>query len=121
MPRGPSEGEYRLTVRNGSDVSRERVELERGLELLRERVGEIRSQGNLREVKSLRTFQPADQVAGRVELSSGGLFRSGRDAGIDVMGDGRLVPFAGGTRRRELHGEDAESPFELVERELRGG
>ncbi|UJA21303.1 hypothetical protein HJD18_14505 [Thermoleophilia bacterium SCSIO 60948] len=120
MPRGADKGEYRLTVRNGSTVTRERADLDRGLELLRERVGEIRSQGNLPEAKMLRRYEPAQQVAGRVELSNGGLLRGGKSAGIDVMGDGTLIPFTGGSKRRELNGEDSESPFELVERELRG-
>ncbi len=40
-------------------------------------------------------------MAARLELSTGRIFRS-RDAGLDVMGDGRLVPYAGGIRKRPL-------------------
>jgi len=52
-------------------------------------------------------------VAGRIEISTGGLLRGGDTAGIDVMGDGRYVPFIGGMQRDQIdHGEG--SPFEAV-------
>ena len=54
-------------------------------------------------------------LAGRVELSTGGWLR-GRDAGVDVMGDGTLVPYAGGLSKRKL---DSDSPFDAVREELR--
>jgi len=67
----------------------------------------------------LRRFEPGDRVAARVEISTGRWLR-GRDAGVDVMGDGRLVPYSGGVRRRELESLPGESPFEAVRRELGG-
>jgi hypothetical protein len=61
----------------------------------------------------VRDFEPGDLVAGRIELSTGGLLRGGDTAGIDVMGDGRYVPFTGGMQRDQIdHGE--ESPFHAV-------
>jgi len=111
-------GRYRLTVRNGSEVSRERpADLEQTLERMQEAVDEIRSGGGLDRVKMLRTFEPGDRVAGRVEISSGGLFR-GADAGIDVMGDGRLIAYSGGVGRRELSSEQGASALELVREQL---
>ena len=65
----------------------------------------------------VRDFEPADLVAGRVEISTGGMLRRGVTAGIDVMGDGRYVAYRGGIGRDELdHGEG--SPFAAVRRAL---
>jgi hypothetical protein len=63
----------------------------------------------------VRQFDPGDQVAGRVELSTGGLLRRGVDAGIDVMGDGRYVAFRGGFGREAIDYGDG-SPFKAVRR-----
>jgi hypothetical protein len=86
---------------------------------MRDRAEEVRTEGPLEPVKSLRDFKPADRVAARLEISTGGLLR-GRTAGVDVMGDGSLVPFTGGMRRDQLPRETHETAFEAVERELGG-
>jgi hypothetical protein len=78
---------------------------------------EVRAEGPLESVKSLRDFEPADRVAARLELSTGGWLR-GREAGVDVMGDGGIVAFAGGLHRRQLESRDGESAFDAVRREL---
>jgi len=84
---------------------------------LEERAKEIRAAGPLEARKMLREFEPGGQVAGRVEISSGGLLRRGVDAGIDVMGDGAFVAFKGGMRRTELD-PGGEGPFAAVRRAL---
>ena len=111
---------YRLTVRHGPKVSRQKFDsLDAALAALEERAKEIRAAGPLRPRKMIREFEPADQVAGRAEIAAGGGFlRRGTEAGVDVMGDGRFVAFAGGVRRAELDpGQDG--PFEAVRRALR--
>ena len=65
----------------------------------------------------VRDFGPGDRVAGRVEIAYGGPLR-GSTAGVDVMGDGALVAFAGGVRRRKLEPLGDTDVFELVRREL---
>jgi hypothetical protein len=65
----------------------------------------------------LRDWQPADRVAARLEISTG-RWLGGRAAGVDVMGDGSLVAFAGGIGRRELESPGDESPFDAVRRAL---
>lgn len=107
---------YRLTVRQGPKVSRQKFEsLDAALAALEERAKDIRALGPLEAKKMIREFEPGDQVAGRVEISTGAF---GADAGVDVMGDGRFVAFAGGMRRSELDpGQDG--PFEAVRRALR--
>jgi hypothetical protein len=68
-------------------------------------------------VKALRDFEPGDRVSARLEISTGGMFR-GRAAGVDVMGDGSLVPFLGGITRQELQPGARETPFDAVRRAL---
>jgi hypothetical protein len=65
----------------------------------------------------LREFEPGERVAARVELSTGGWLRS-REAGVDVMGDGSLVAYAGGMGRRRLEPRQGESAYDAVRREL---
>jgi hypothetical protein len=110
-----------LTVRHGPDVARESYdELDAAIAALRRRAEAVRAEGPLEKVLSLRDFEPAAQVHARLEISTGGLLRR-RDAGIDVMGDGTLVPFAGGVRRRPLELSDGENPYEAVGAALEGG
>lgn len=112
------DGRYTLTVRHGSAVSRQRMQsLEAAVEELRRHAEAIRSEGPLRKVSSLRDFEPGEQVHARLEISTGGLLR-GRDAGVDVMGDGALVPFSGGMRRTELELDGDQSAFDAVSEAL---
>ncbi len=107
---------FALTVRHGSQVSRERFEkLDAALDAMRKRVEEMRGEGPLESVTMFRDYSPEVRVAGRVELSTGGWLR-GSDAGIDVMGDGTLVAYSGGIRKQTLDGDD---PFEAVRKAMR--
>jgi len=118
--RSPVGLSYKLTVRHGSRVERERfVELDAALSALREQVESVRAEGPLDEVKALRTFEAGTRVAARVEISTGGWLR-GTDAGVDVMGDGSLVAYTGGVGRREL-GADGRSAFEAIREHLADG
>jgi hypothetical protein len=111
---------YRLTIRHGARVEREKFDdLDRALAAAQRGVERIRAEGPLPEVSMIRTFEPADRVAARVEVSSGGLLR-GRSAGVDVMGDGALVAFGGGVRRETLAPADGQSAFDAVRRALEG-
>jgi hypothetical protein len=105
---------YRLTVRRGPRVTREKFdELGAAIGAMEQRAKEIRAAGPLKPRKMLRAFEPEAQVAGRVEVSSGGLLRRGIDAGVDVMGDGTFVAFRGGVRRVELD-PGRDGPFAAV-------
>jgi hypothetical protein len=113
--------DWTLTVRHGSDVERESfADLDAAIEGLRRRADAIRSEGPLEEVSTVRTFEPGDQVHARLELTGKGLLRP-PTAGLDVRGDGRLVPYAGGLRRKPLEPEEDEDAFAAVQRELEGG
>ena len=109
---------YTLTVRHGSAVSRQEMQtLDTAVEELRRQAEAIRSEGPLRRVSSLRDFEPGQQVHARLEISTGGLLR-GRDAGVDVMGDGAFVPFIGGLRRTKLELDGGKGPFDAVSEAL---
>jgi hypothetical protein len=112
--------EYRLTVRHGSQVDRESFDgLANAIAAMRRAVDEVRAAGPLEGVKMLRDYEPGRRVAARVELSAGGWLR-GRDAGVDVMGDGRLVAYAGGMGRRALETDSDDAAFEAIRQELGG-
>ena len=109
---------FRVTVRQGPQVAREKFEdLDEAIAAMERRAKDIRSQGPLQAKKLFREYGPDIQVAGRVEISTGGFLRSGREAGIDVMGDGTLVPYEGGFRRSELD-PGRDGPFEAVRKAL---
>jgi hypothetical protein len=110
---------YQLTVRHGSGVQRESFDsLDEAIEAMEQRSREIQGEGPLEEFRALRDFGPGKRVHARLELSTGGVFR-GREAGIDVMGDGALVPYAGVIRKRRLERQDGETAFDAVRDALR--
>jgi hypothetical protein len=86
---------------------------------MQRRAEQILAQGPLEGVKMLREFEPAVRVAARLEVSTGGVLR-GMAAGVDVMGDGSVVAFAGGVRRRPLEPRGGQTPFDAVRREFSG-
>lgn len=111
---------FKLTIRHGPKVSRESHDsLAGAVEAMREHVHRIRREGNLPEVKMFRTYEPGDRVNARLEISRGRMLRS-RDAGIDVMGDGALIPFRGGVARRPIEPDLWDDPYEAVEAALGG-
>ena len=85
---------------------------------MREEAGEVVAEGPLPERKMIRDYSPETQVAARFEISSGGLF-GGDTAGVDVMGDGRVVPFRGGVMRRQLEPKGSQDAFDAVRKALR--
>jgi hypothetical protein len=110
--------EWKLTVRNGSDVDHQNFdELGKAVEEMRRRALEIRAAGPAEPVSALRDFGPKDQVQARLQLSGGRLLRKAI-AGIDVRGNGEFVPYRGGVRRQELDPTDHDTPFDLVRETL---
>ena len=61
----------------------------------------------------LREFDPEEQVAARLEISTRGLLRS-RDAGVDVKGDGSLVAYRGAILRRPLEPRPGQDVYDAV-------
>jgi hypothetical protein len=107
-------GGYRLTIRHGPKVAKERFDqLEPAIDAMEERVREIRREGPLKEINVLRDHKPNRRVHARLELSTMGAGRR-RRAGIDLMGDGTLIPYSGAVRKRMLEPEGGVTPFEAV-------
>jgi hypothetical protein len=105
---------YKLTIRNGPKVDREKhPSLDDAVASMRAHAERIRAAGGLPEVTMFRTYEPGARVEARLEISTGGPIR-GRDAGVDVMGDGGLVPFRGGVFRKPIQPKEGESPFDAV-------
>ncbi len=109
---------WKLTVRDGSDVSRQSFEeLGEAVAAMRERALGIRAEGPVRAVSALRDFAPADQVHARLQIS-GGRWPRRVVAGVDVRGDGAFMPFRGGVRREELDPSGYDTPFDAVRETL---
>jgi hypothetical protein len=87
--------------------------LDEAVAAMERRADRIRAEGPLDEVHGVRDYEPSERVHARLELSAGGLFR-GREAGLDVMGDGALVPYVGVVRKRKLDVRAAGSAFDAV-------
>ena len=105
---------YRLTIRHGSSVESEHFEgLDEAIAAVEEHVREIRREGPLGEINALRDYEPSQQVHARLELSTGGVLR-GREVGVDVIGDGALVPYAGVVRKRRLEPRAGGTAFDAL-------
>jgi hypothetical protein len=109
-----------LTVRVGPKVDRRSYDsLDAAVEALRAETLTVQREGGLPEISAFRTYSPDQRVAARLEISTGGFLRGGADAGLDVMGDGSVVPFRGGVFRRPLEGAEGDDAFAAIEAELR--
>jgi len=100
---------YRVTVRRGPQVKRERCDtLDEALEVAKRHVrGARRSDA----VEALgRRYEPANLIALRIELKG-----RGRRAGLDVRGDGGIVAYRGRVFRKVLDGDD---PYDALRRAL---
>jgi hypothetical protein len=113
---------YRVLVRNGPKVTRERVEtLGEALERV-ERYGRgLAAQPRRQEVDlRVRTFTPAELVSARVEVAGPQRWRPAVRAGIDVRGDGTIAAWTGGTQREPVELQDGENPYDALRRALQG-
>ena len=109
---------YRLTIRHGSKVRKQQYgDLDSAIEAMEQSVREIRREGPLKEINALGDYEPYRRVHARLELSTGAPLR-GRQVGIDVMGDGVLVPYTGVVRKRELEPRNDETAFDAVREAL---
>jgi hypothetical protein len=108
---------YRLTIRQGPKVERERFgELGEALGAMESRGRELERKPPAPAVagKLLRRFEPVQQVLARLELSGPGRLR----AGVDVRGDGSSEGFTGHIRRRLIEQRRGESAYDALRRTL---
>ena len=71
-------------------------------------------------VKAIRTYERSQIVEARIEISSPGLIKT-TDAGVDVMGDGKLVAYGGSVKKRELATGGKAEALEALRAELGPG
>jgi hypothetical protein len=110
--------DWKLTVRDGSDVSRLKYgSLDEALEEARLRIDEVLAREPLKKVKAIRDYEPEILVKARIEVSGKGLF-SPPTAGVDVNGDNSLMAFAGGVVRKPLRGETSKQVVEAMREAL---
>ena len=113
---------YRLTVRDGPRLSRERfAALEDALAAVEARVEQLRGHAD-REAIDLRVrrFEPVAQVAARVALSGPQRLLPRVRAGVDVRGDGTAEAWTGRLGRRVVEQERGETPYAALRRALSG-
>ena len=103
---------YRLTVRRGPQVEKEKREtLSEALDLLEAYTTTATRRDPVDFVS--RRYEPGDLVALRIELKGDGV-----RGGLDVHGDGSAVAWTGRIRRTAIDPEPGESPIAALRRTL---
>ncbi|MGI9558002.1 MAG: helix-loop-helix domain-containing protein [Solirubrobacterales bacterium] len=103
-----------MTVRRGSRVERRRMgSLNEAIEELRAEVESVQAAGGLPKISAFRTYEPGQRVHARIEISIGRLLGK-REAGVDVMGDGALVPYTGAVFKSQLDADSGADVFEAI-------
>jgi hypothetical protein len=111
---------WKVTVRHGSDVGREKFgSLEEAIDFARRRVEEIRRDDRLPAITVFRKHTPDQRVNARVEVTGPGLIRS-PEGGIDVMGDGQAVAYTGAIRKETIEADSLDQAFERLRAALAG-
>jgi hypothetical protein len=103
----------RLTVRVKGRVDRVRVgSLDEALDELETRGRELQrtTRAGPVDTKVLGRYEPAQQVAARLELAGKG--------GIDIRGDGSASAYTGRLRRRLVDARGGESAYDALRREI---
>jgi hypothetical protein len=113
-------GKWKVTVRHGSSVGREKfATLDEAIVDVRRRVEEIQRGDRLPHISMLREFTPEERVHARIEVSGPGLFRA-PEGGIDVMGDGKAIAYTGTIRKERIEADSLDDAFEQLRANLDG-
>jgi hypothetical protein len=114
-------GGYRVKIRNGPKVEKERFDdLDTALSAIESRGRELAQDSQADPVGGhlIRRIEPAQQVIARIELAGPRRLR----AGIDVRGDGSAEAWTGGSlSRRVVEQRAGESPHDALRRVARDG
>jgi hypothetical protein len=113
-------GSWKVTVRHGSSVGREKFDsLDEAIEEARRRVEEIQREDRLPTITVFRKHTPGQRVAARIEISGPGLIRH-PEGGIDVMGDGHAIAYTGAIRKEPLEADSLGQALESLRNSLGG-
>jgi hypothetical protein len=112
-------GKWKVTVRHGSNVGREKfATVEEAIGEARRRVEEIQCSGGLPGISAFREHTPDQRVEARIEISGPGLIRS-PEGGIDVMGDGSPIAYTGAIRKETIHASSLREALDRLADALR--
>jgi hypothetical protein len=111
---------YRLTVRDGPRVARERhVSLDDALTALAAHLAILRERPERDAIDlRVRRIEPVAQVVARAELSGPQRLFPRVRAGVDVRGDGSVEAWVGRARRQVIAQQDGESVVVALQRQL---
>jgi hypothetical protein len=105
---------WKVTFRHGSKVGRAKFgALDEALAEARQHVDDVRREGGLLTIDAFRKHTPDQRVQARIEISGPGLIRS-PEGGIDVMGDGHAVAYAGAIRKEMIEADSLDDAFEKL-------
>ena len=111
-------GKWKVTVRHGSRVGREKFDsLDEALDQARRRVDDIRRDDRLPPITVFRKHTPGQRVNARIEVSGPGILRS-PEGGIDVMGDGHAIAYTGAVRKETIDADSLDQAFERLREAL---
>jgi hypothetical protein len=110
---------WKLTVRVGSQVTRERFEdLDLAIDAIETRAIRLARQPRDSVDAKFKRFEPVDQVVARLELAGPERLIPRVRGGIDVRGDGSVEPYVGRVSRTVVELRKGESPYEALRRAL---
>lgn len=112
---------WTLTVRAAARVERIGFDdLDPAIDELESRAKALAARAPKRPLElKVKTYDPAAQVFGRIELAGPQRLFPRVRAGIDVRGDGSLEAYTGRVKRELIDQQKGESPFEALRRAVR--
>jgi hypothetical protein len=111
---------WKVTIRTGPRVERERFgALEDALAAVEARGNELARSATVDSVDvRVKTFEPIQQVAARLELSGPERLIPSVRGGVDVRGDGSTEAYIGRVRREVVKQRNGESAYGALRRAL---
>lgn len=107
-----------MTVRYGPDVTRQGFDdLDTVIAAAEAKAEAVLAGGPLKTVKVFRDYPPDQLVNARIEISGKGLI-SPPTAGIDIQGDGGMLGFTGGVRRKPIEADNRKQIFAGIRQAL---
>ena len=112
---------WTVTVRASARVERAHFEqLDQALDELEARAKALSAAAPKRPLElRVKTYDPVQQVFGRIELAGPQRFFPGTRAGVDVRGDGSLEAYSGRVKRELIEQRKGESPFQALRRKVK--
>ena len=106
---------WTLTIRHGSKVRKQSLDsLDQAIAEARASVAAVIAEGPLGSVSAFKDYGPESRIHARVEVSQGrGVFRRW-EGGIDVMGDGSVVAYTGGIRKKPIEADSLDQACERL-------